>query len=267
MIEAIFKYTFMQNALIAAILASIVCGIIGTVIVEKRLVSMSGGIAHASFGGIGLGYLLGIEPIFGGLAFALFASLSIPAIARNTSARSDTLIGIFWSAGMALGIFFISLMPGYPPDMTSYLFGDILTVSKSYLYIMAFMTVVLILIFGSMFTHWQAYLFDEEFTSIIGVKTHWLEKWLYGMIALSIVVLIKVVGIILVIALFTIPAASAKLFSIDLKKVIIRSIGFGMFYSLVGLYISYRFNIASGASIILFASISYFLMSIFKRRI
>lgn len=264
MIEAILKYTFMQNAVIAGVLASIVCGIIGTVIVEKRLVSMSGGIAHASFGGIGFGYLIGIEPILGGLAFALGASLSIPTLNRNTSTNSDTLIGIFWSAGMAFGILFISLMPGYPPDMTSYLFGDILTVSRVYLYIMAFMTIVLIAIFASMFSHWQAYLFDEEFTNIIGVNTHCLERILYGMIALSIVVLIKVVGIILVIALLTIPSASAKLFSIDLKKVILGSIFFGMVYSLVGLYISYRFNIASGASIILFAAGSYLLMSIVK---
>jgi zinc transport system permease protein len=258
MIEAIFKYTFMQNALIAAILASMVCGLIGTIIVEKRLVSMSGGIAHASFGGIGLGYLIGIEPIWGGLLFAVGSSLSIPSINRRTSAKSDTLIGIFWSVGMALGILFISLMPGYPPDMTSYLFGDILTVSRTYLYVMAVMTIVLIFLFGSLYTHWQAYLFDEEFTGILGVKVQWLEKILYTMIALSIVVLIKVVGIILVIALLTIPAATAKLFFVDLKKVISGAIGFGMLYSIVGLYLSYTFNIASGASIILFAAVVYF---------
>lgn len=144
MIEALFKYTFMQNAFIASILTGIVCGIIGTIIVEKRLVSMSGGIAHASFGGIGLGYLLGIEPIIGGLVFAVMSSLGIATIKRKTNTNSDSLIGIFWSVGMALGILFISLTPGYPPDMTSYLFGDILTVSSFYLKIMAVLKCLII---------------------------------------------------------------------------------------------------------------------------
>ena len=136
MIEALFSYTFIRNALMSAILASIVCGIIGTIITQKRLVSMSGGIAHASFGGIGLGYLLGIEPIIGGLIFSTLASLGISTIKRRTNTNADTLIGMFWSVGMALGILFIALTPGYPPDMTSYLFGDILTVSSPYIKMM-----------------------------------------------------------------------------------------------------------------------------------
>ena len=131
MISAILKYSFMQNALIAALLASIVTGIIGTIAIEKKLVSMSGGIAHASFGGIGLGYLLGIEPIWGGLFFAAGSSVLISKLSENKKIKADTLTGILWSFGMALGILFIYLAPGYMPDMTSYLFGDILSVSKS----------------------------------------------------------------------------------------------------------------------------------------
>ena len=135
MIHAIINYSFMQNAVMAAILSSVLCGIIGTIIVEKKLVSMSGGIAHTSFGGIGLGYLLGVHPIITGMIFAVGASISIPMIKRKTNAAADTLIGVFWATGMALGILFIGLTPGYPPDMTSYLFGDILTVSTLYIFL------------------------------------------------------------------------------------------------------------------------------------
>ncbi len=132
MINAILNYTFMQNAIAAALLASIVTGIIGTIAIEKKLISMSGGIAHASFGGIGLGYLIGLEPIWGGLFFAVGSSVLISKISENKRIKADTLTGILWSFGMALGILFISLAPGYMPDMTSYLFGDILSVSKAF---------------------------------------------------------------------------------------------------------------------------------------
>ena len=129
MIEAIFKYTFLQNAFLTALFASVVCGIVGTIIVEKKLVSFSGGIAHASFGGIGLGYLLGFEPIFGGIGFAVLSAFGVAQIRKRSNTNEDTLISMLWAAGMALGILFIALTPGYPPDMTSYLFGDILTVN------------------------------------------------------------------------------------------------------------------------------------------
>lgn len=265
MIDAIFQYVFMRNALLAAILSSIVCGIIGTIIVEKKLVSMSGGIAHTSFGGIGLGYLLGIEPIIGGLVFSVLASLSIPVINRNTKTNADTIIGIFWSVGMALGIFFISLMPGYPPDMTTYLFGDILTVSGVYLKAMVVLTLIVIIIIGTKFDYWKAYLFDEEFAKLMKLPVKTYERTLFVLIAFSIVVLLKVVGIILVIALLTIPPATAKLFSYNLKSMMLISIMVGMIYSIGGLYISYTFDIASGASIILFAASTYFILLIIKK--
>ncbi len=163
--NAIINYSFMQNALIAAVLSSIVCGIMGTIIIEKQLVSMSGGIAHTSFGGIGLGYLLGIEPIIGGFAFAVMAAIAIVTIRRRANTYTDTLIGMFWSVGMALGILFITLTPGYPPDMTSYLFGDILTVSSTYLYLIMILALVIILVITGKFKIIKGYLFDEELFS------------------------------------------------------------------------------------------------------
>ncbi|SHK39573.1 metal ABC transporter permease [Tepidibacter formicigenes] len=265
MIEALFSYTFIKNAFMAAILASIVCGMIGTIIVEKRLVSMSGGIAHTSFGGIGLGYLLGIEPIIGGLIFSIIASLSISKIKRKTNTNSDTLIGMFWSVGMALGILFISLTPGYPPDMTSYLFGDILTVSTLYIKMMLILSIIIIISITSLFNYWRAYLFDEEFAKVLGVNILVLEYFLYILIALSIVILIKVVGIILVLALLTIPPATAKLFTYNLKDIMILSSLFGIIFSLSGLYISYQCNIPSGSTIILLSVIGYFISTIIRK--
>lgn len=258
MIQALFKYKFIQNAFVAAILTGIVCGIIGTIIVEKKLVSMSGGIAHASFGGIGLGYLLGVEPIIGGIIFAVLSSLGIATIRRKTNTNSDTLIGVFWAIGMSLGILFISLTPGYPPDMTSYLFGDILTVSSIYVRIMGILSLLIIFCIASKFNYWRAYLFDEEYAKILGLNTLGFEYFLYILVSLSIVVLIKVVGIILSIALLTIPPAISKLATYDLKKNMILSSLLGIIFNISGLIISYKYNIPSGSTIILLSAFIYF---------
>jgi len=260
MIEALIQYDFMRNAVIAAFLASLISGVMGTIIVEKHLVSLSGGIAHASFGGIGLGYLLNIEPIIGGLFFATGASLSVGQIQRRTGTQADTVISMFWSAGMALGILFIGLTPGYPPDMTSYLFGDILTVNGLYIKVMVGLSMVILITVISMFSYWKLYLFDEEYAKIMGIKVVILETLLYLLIALSIVILIRVVGIILALALLTIPPTTAKLFTHKLKDRMLLAIGFGIIYSLSGLVVSYYMNIPSGASIILVAIVGYGLL-------
>ena len=146
MIHALLEYQFMQNAFIASLLASIVCGMIGVIVVEKKLVMMSGGIAHTAYGGVGLGYLLGFEPIIGAFLFSVAAALGIGAIKRKGGVQADIIIGLFWSLGMALGIVFIALMPGYPPDLNSYLFGNILSVTKADLYLMVLLTLPVLFI-------------------------------------------------------------------------------------------------------------------------
>lgn len=261
MLEAILNYNFMQYALLAALLASIVSGVIGTIIVEKKLVSMSGGIAHASFGGIGLGYFLGIEPILGGIFVAAAASISVGQIQRKRGTSADTLISMLWAAGMALGILFIGLTPGYPPDMTSYLFGDILTVNDLYLVVMTGMVALIVLTVITLFNYFKLYLFDESYAGIIGIPVKRLETILYLMIAVSIVVLIKVVGIILTLALLTIPTATAKLFTYQLKFVMMLATIISMMYCLIGLTLSYYLNIPSGAGIILTAITIYFVLA------
>lgn len=261
MIQALFKYTFLQNAVIGGIFASILCAIIGSIIIEKKMVMLSGGIAHTSFGGIGLGYYLGIEPIIGAYAISVLSALGLTVFHRNSdSGNNDALIGILWAVGMSLGILFIALTPGYPPDMTSYLFGDILTISSFNLNLIIVNTVLVFLIITVLFNYWKSYLFDEEFLSILGFNTRVFDYTLFIMVAVSIVSLIKVVGIILVIALLTIPPSSAKLFTNKLQNMMILSGFFGIFYTLMGLYISYTINIPSGASIIILGASVFFIL-------
>lgn len=256
--SALLEYQFLQNALWAGLLSSLVCGIIGVIIVEKKLVMMSGGIAHTAYGGVGLGYLLGFEPIIGAFIFAVAAALGIGAIKRQTTSGSDVVIALFWSMGMALGILFISLMPGYPPDLSSYLFGSILAVSRLDLILMMILSLIVVAIVVTFFNHWKAYLFDEEFAGIIGLKINVLENVLLVLIAITIVVLIRVVGIILVIALLTAPAAIAAMFTDRLWKRMVYAVLLGVFFSLSGIWLSYEMNIASGAAIVIISGLSYF---------
>lgn len=264
MFDSLFQYQFLQNAVISAILASIACGIIGTIIIEKRLVMMSGGIAHTAFGGIGFGYFLGIEPIIGALFITICAALGIATIKRKTTMNTDIPIGIFWAAGMSLGILFIALTPGYPPDMTTYLFGDILTVSRDNLFIISLLDAVVILAVAALYHPLKAYLFDEEFSTVIGINTTFIEYLLFILVALTVVVVIHVIGIILIMALLTAPPAIAKLFTNNLKKLMFLSSLLGIFFTLTGLWISYTLNIPSGAAIALFISLVYGIVYIIK---
>lgn len=261
MIEGLFKYTFIQNAVISAILASIACGIIGTIITEKKLVMMSGGIAHAAFGGVGLGYFLNIEPIIGALGFSVFSALGIANIRRHTKTNSDLLIGMFWSVGMALGIIFIALTPGYPPDMASYLFGDILTVTYTDLAIIIILDIIIITIVRMLYNSFLAYMFDEEFAHIAGINVKFIESLLYVLIALTIVIIIRIVGIILIIALLSIPTAVAKLFTYNLKNIMLISVLCAIGFCLSGLWLSYNFHVSSGACIILVSAFFYLIVS------
>ena len=264
MIEAILHYRFMQNALLAALLASIVTGIIGTIAIEKKLISMSGGIAHASFGGIGLGYMLGFEPIWGGLMFAVASSAMISRLPKSTRLKADTMIGILWSFGMSLGILFITLAPGYMPDMTSYLFGDILSVSSGFIVYIAVFTVVVIALFAMLYHPLVLYLFDEEYATARGINVTLLRWVVYIMIPIGIIVLVKVVGIILTIALMTIPVSIAKLYFNSIGKVVGFSMLFSFVFCLAGLAVAYYANIPSGVCIVIISTLVYLLL-VFSR--
>jgi len=259
-IDAILNYRFMQNALYAALLASVVTGIIGTVAIEKKLISMSGGIAHASFGGIGLGYLLGFEPIWGGLVFAVAASGMISRLPKTSRLKADTMVGILWSFGMALGILFITLAPGYMPDMTSYLFGDILSVSSGFILYILIFTVIVAALFIMLFHPLVLYLFDEEYAKARGINVRLMEWVVYLMIPIGIIVLVKVVGIILTIALMTIPVSIAKLYFNSVGKVVGFSMLFSFVFCVAGLALAYYVNIPSGVCIVIISTVVYLLL-------
>ena len=247
----------MQNALFAGLLASIVCGIIGVIIVEKKMVMMSGGVAHTAYGGVGLGYLCGFEPIFGAFLFSILAAFGIGFAKRKGGVNTDIIIALLWSLGMALGIAFVGLMSGYPPDLNSYLFGNILSVTRMELVVMLVLTCIVALVIVMLYNNWKSYLFDEQFASINGMKTTFLEYLLLVLIALTVVVLIRVAGIILVIALLTAPAAISAFLSRKLTVRIILAIVFGIIFCCAGLLVSYLINIASGASIVIISVLAY----------
>ncbi|NLB17505.1 MAG: metal ABC transporter permease [Syntrophomonadaceae bacterium] len=262
MLEAILNYSFLQHALWAALLASIACGIMGTIIIEKQLVMMSGGIAHTAFGGIGLGYFLKIEPIIGALFFSVSSSLGIAALRRNSSTNSDVLVGMFWPLGMALGILFISFTPGYPPDMTSYLFGDILTVARSDLVFMLILDIIIIITVAVFFNLIVAYLFDEEFSTALGLNMRFIDGMIFVAIAITVVVIIRVIGIILILALLCVPPSIARMFTYNIKKMMLLSILLGIVFCLSGLWFSYTFQVASGAAIVIISVLTYVLIAI-----
>lgn len=262
----ILQYEFMRNALIAAVLVNIACGIVGTYVVIKKIVFISGGISHAAFGGIGLGYFLGINPILAAFPFSIVSAITIGLIRKRSRLSEDAAIGIIWAVGMASGILFINLTPGYAPDLFSYLFGNILTIPVYDLYIMLAMDVVIILIVVLFFREFYAVSFDEEYSTITGIPSNILYLLLLCIIALSVVILIRIVGIILVIALLTIPASICRQFTYNLKNLMISSIVSGIVITIVGLWISYLLDLASGATIILILAVVFFI-SYFVRKI
>lgn len=246
----LFSYDFFQKAFFAAVFASISCGIIGSYIVSRRIVFISGGITHASFGGIGLAFLLGFNPLVGAVLFAVASALGIQFFTKVAEIREDSSIAIWWSLGMALGIIFVFMTPGYTPNLMSYLFGNILTVTNSELWWMLILNVVIISFFVLFFRNILYVAFDEEFARTAGLPVQLYNYLIIILIALTVVLNIRVVGIILILSLLTIPQASANLFTKDFRKLLILSSVFAFVGTIAGLFISYFMDIPSGAAII-----------------
>ena len=264
MFEAL-QFEFMRNALFAGILVSIACGIIGSYVVVNRTVFISGGIAHAAYGGIGLGYFLGVDPIMVAIPFSLIAALIMGLIQHRTRQHADTLIGVLWAIGMALGIIFIDLTPGYAADLMSYLFGSILAVPKSSVIIMLVMNVIIILIVYFLYNQLLAISFDEEYARILSIPVEPLYLLQLGLTALTVVLTMRVVGLIMVIALLTIPPAISRQFVTKLHHIMILSSALGVAFTLIGLALSYHFNLTSGATIILVAGVGFLLSMLYER--
>lgn len=253
----LLQYTFFQHALIGSLLASIACGLIGTYIVTRRLVFISGGLTHASFGGIGLGLYTGISPILSAALFAVLSAFGVEWLSKRKDMREDSAIAVFWTLGMALGIMFTFLSPGFAPDLSAYLFGNILTITWSDIALLGGLALLLILFFA-LYLHPIIYVaFDREFARSQGIPVQVFEYALMMFIALTIVACLRMVGIVLVISLLTVPQMTANLFSHRFHRIIWLSIGIGYLSCLGGLMISFYLNVPSGASIIFFSIIIY----------
>ncbi|MBN1833367.1 MAG: metal ABC transporter permease [Deltaproteobacteria bacterium] len=264
----VLQFEFMRNALFAGILVSITCGIIGTLVVVNRIVFISGGIAHAAYGGIGMAFYTGLPPFLGAALFSFAVSMVMGVASLRDKQRVDAIIGVMWAIGMALGIIFIDLTPGYHVDLMSYLFGSILTVVTMDIWFMLSLNMILILIVFVFYKEFLAVSYDEEFSFVVGIPVRTLYFVLLGMIALSVVMIIKIVGIILVIALISIPPYIAEKYTTSLGKMMILSSVLGILFTLAGLWLSYNYDLTSGATIILVAGLGFFvsLASDFIRR-
>jgi zinc transport system permease protein len=264
MLEA-FQFDFFRQAFAVGLLASILCGVVGTLVVINRLAFLSGGIAHAAYGGVGLSIFLGLPFLAGTLGFTLAIALVMAAITVKAKHRSDTIIGVMWAVGMALGILFIDLTPGYHVDLMSYLFGSILTVSRTDLFVLAGAGLSMILAIGYFFHDLSSMAFDEEFARLRGIPVRGLYFFLVCMVALCVVLIIRVVGLILVMALMTIPPFIAEGYAASLRRMMVFAVGLSMLFTTVGLYVSFAFNLTSGAAIILTAAAGFFLSIPLKR--
>ena len=253
----LLQYTFFQHALLGSLLASIACGLVGTYIVTRRLVFISGGLTHASFGGIGLGLYTGIPPILSAAVFAVLSAFGVEWLSKRKDMREDSAIAVFWTLGMALGIMFTFLSPGFAPDLSAYLFGNILTITAGDIALLGMLSVVLAVFFGLYLRPIVSIAFDREFARSQGLPVAFFEYTLMMFIALTIVACLRMVGIVLVISLLTIPQMTANLFSHRFHRIIWLSIGIGYLSCLGGLLLSFYLNVPSGASIIFFSILIY----------
>ena len=260
----LLEYTFFQRALLGSLLASIACGLIGTYIVTRRLVFISGGLTHASFGGIGIGLYAGISPILTASLFSVLSAFGVEWLSKRQDMREDSAIAVFWTFGMAVGVIFSFLAPGFTPDLSAYLFGNILTITQSDLWFIGGVTTALVLFFTLSLRSIVAIAFDREFALSQRLPVRRIEYLLMMLIALTVVACLRMVGIVLVISLLTLPQMTANLFSHSFKHIIWLSILIGQISCLGGLLLSYHLNIPSGASIIFISILIFTLCKIAK---
>jgi len=264
MLDAL-HYEFMRNALLAGVLASIACGTIGSLVVVNRLVFLSGGIAHAAYGGIGLAFFFGLSYTLGTLGFSLGIAMLMAAVTLKARHRTDTIIGVLWAFGMALGVVLLDLTPGYNVDLMSYLFGSILAVPRSDLWLMIALTAVIILTIGLLYNSFLAMSYDREFAQLRGVPVRFLHFVLLGMVALAVVMIIRVVGLILVIALLSIAPYIAEKYAGSLRSMMVIATLLNIFFTTAGLWLSYALNLTSGATIIMVGAACFFVSLVVER--
>jgi zinc transport system permease protein len=271
MITDALQFEFFRLSLCACLVMSVACGIIGSLIVVKEVSSISGGLSHAAFGGIGLGYLFGIGPMLGATIFSVILALVLGVLYLSNRESLETLVALVWSFGMALGVLAISLSPGYTADLTAYLFGNILLVSREFLVWAILLDIAVVLFAAVFFKELKAIAFDEEFSRTAGVRVNALFLLLMALIALTVVVLTRIVGMILTIAMLTIPALIARHWSRTLLTMVITAAALSAAVSIGGLFLSVAAADTTGKTIppgpvIILTAIALYAVSVIARR-
>lgn len=259
--EALTSHYFLQNALLGGILASIACGVVGSYVVVKRISYLAAGIAHAILGGMGIAYFFGNSPMSGALVAAIIFALILGWVSLRWKQQEDTIIGALWSMGMAIGILFLSKAPGYHMDLMSYLFGNILMISREDLFLIGGLDLVILVTVGLFYKQLLAVAFDEEFAKLRGISVEWFYILFLILIGFTVVIMIRIVGLILVIALLTIPPAIANHYIRSLNHMMILAVILGVFFTCSGLALSYEPDLPSGPMIIVLAG-SVFIVSV-----
>ena len=258
-IGALIQHNFLQTALLAGVLASLGCGVMGSYVVVKRIGYMAGGISHSVLGGMGAALFFGFSPTLGALLAAIGAALAIGLIKLRWRAQEDTLIGALWAIGMSVGVLFLSRTPGYSTDLMSYLFGNILLVSQEQLLEMLVLDVLVITLVIAFYRQFLAISFDEEFARLRGVPVTPFYLLFLCLVAITVVMLVQVVGLVLVIALLTLPAAIAGHYVHTMGRMMLLASFLGALFTVAGTVVSWQLDIPAGATIIILAGVVYVL--------
>lgn len=264
LLNDLYSLPFFQYALYACVLLSILCGIVGSYVVLKKLSFLSGSISHSAFGGIGMALYYGFNPLLGALGFGVLTAILIEWIRQQFQQERHILIALVWSLGMSIGIIFLNLYKGFAPDLNAFLFGNILLCGFDDIVIMACLSVVVLILNALYFRSLQAISFDEEYAKVMNLPVKTLNFLLSIFIGISTILLIKAVGITLAIALFILPAAIGKNLSYSLKKIQWIAVCFSLMSTVIGVFLSYFYNQPSGPMIVLTLSFFY-LLSILKK--
>jgi ABC-type Mn2+/Zn2+ transport system permease subunit len=259
-------YAFMQRALLAGAMIGAICAVVGVYVVLRGMSFIGAGVSHAAFGGVALGFFLHTNPVFAAVVFCLFTAWGIGIVARKSQIKEDTAVGIFFAASMAFGILLIGLMQGYRVDLFSYLFGSILAVTPQDVWITIGLGLAVLLVVGLLFKELLFVTFDTEMAEVIGLPAGKLYFLLLGLIALTVVISLKVVGIVLVSALIVTPAAAAYQLTESFRKLVGLAVAIGVGASVGGLLLSYWLNTASGATIVLLSTAVFFLSALVSPR-
>lgn len=254
----ILEYTFFQNAVVGILLAGVACALVGTYVVARRLVFIGGGITHASFGGIGIGVYFGLTPVLSAMAFSVLSAFGIQWMSRRGGVREDSAIAMFWTLGMSIGILCSFLTPGFSSDLPSFLFGSILTISAADLWLLAAVTMVVLVVFALFYRQILAVAFDPVFARSRHLPVDFIECLMLALTAVTIVSTLRIAGVVLALSLLTVPQMTACLFSFSFKRIAAWSIVIGWVDSFLGLAMSYCLNVPSGASIIFTSVLIYF---------